>query len=224
MAPRGTSPPPIDLATVRMSGSTSSRSTANIRPVRTLPGTKHGISGQFSQVWQPDKVDMVIIREGTEGLYSGIGERDAARATDTRVITRRASERVIRKAFEVSRQRGKGAPADKKKRVTCIVKHNVLQGCRLFLETFRDVAKDFPDIEPDVATSPVERETAPAVTPVAVMLAAVCVWLPASLVNDHTASVPVIALAHEPVGESGCGAASTAASTWPASASTSASS
>jgi 3-isopropylmalate dehydrogenase len=124
---------------------------ANIRPVRCLPGTKHGISGQFSQVWRPDKVDMVIIREGTEGLYSGIGERDAARATDLRVITRRASERVIRKAFEVSRQRGKGAPADGKRRVTCIVKHNVLQGCRLFLETFRDVAKDFPDIEQDVA-------------------------------------------------------------------------
>ncbi|MBV8756678.1 MAG: isocitrate/isopropylmalate dehydrogenase family protein [Deltaproteobacteria bacterium] len=124
---------------------------ANIRPVRCLPGTKHGISGQFASVWQPDKVDMVIIRENTEGLYSGIGERDAARATDLRVITRRASERVIRTAFELSRQRGRGAPADKKKRVTCIVKHNVLQGCRLFLETFRDVAKDFPDVEQDVA-------------------------------------------------------------------------
>ena len=101
---------------------------ANIRPVRCLPGTKHGISGQFSQVWRPDKVDMVIIRENTEGLYSGIGERDAARATDLRVITRRASERVIRKAFELSRERGKGAPADGKQRVTCIVKHNVLAG------------------------------------------------------------------------------------------------
>jgi len=102
-------------------------------------------------VWRPENVDMVIIRENTEGLYSGIGERDAARATDLRVITRRASERVIRKAFEVSRQRGRGAPGDHKQRVTCIVKHNVLQGCRLFLETFRAVAKDFPDVEPDVA-------------------------------------------------------------------------
>src|SRR4051812_20531976 len=124
---------------------------ANIRPVRCFPGMKHGISGQFASVWRPDKVDMVIIRENTEGLYSGIGERDAARATDVRVITRRASERVIRKAFELSRQRGRGAPGDHKQRVTCIVKHNVLQGCRLFLETFRSVAKDFPDIEPDVA-------------------------------------------------------------------------
>jgi isocitrate/isopropylmalate dehydrogenase len=124
---------------------------ANIRPVRCLPGIKHGISGQFASVWRPENVDMVIIRENTEGLYSGIGERTAERATDLRVITRRASERVIRKAFELSRARDKGAPGDGKRRVTCIVKHNVLQGCRLFLEVFREVAKELPDIEPDVA-------------------------------------------------------------------------
>ncbi len=124
---------------------------ANIRPVRCLPGTKHGLSGRFREVWTPETVDMVIIRENTEGLYSGIGERTAERATDLRVITRRASERVIRKAFEVSRQRGKGAPVDGKLRVTCIVKHNVLVGCRMFLDVFREVAKDFPEIEQDVA-------------------------------------------------------------------------
>ena len=94
---------------------------------------------------------MVIVRENTEGLYSGIGERTRERATDLRVITQRASERVIRRAFEISRERGKGAPADGKKRVTCIVKHNVLQGCRLFLDVFRTVGKDYPDIEQDVA-------------------------------------------------------------------------
>jgi isocitrate/isopropylmalate dehydrogenase len=124
---------------------------ANIRPVRCLPGTKHGLSGKFREVWSPETVDMVIIRENTEGLYSGIAERTADRATDLRVITRRASERVIKKAFEVSRRRAKGAPGDGKLRVTCIVKHNVLTGCRLFLDVFREVAKDFPDVEPDVA-------------------------------------------------------------------------
>jgi 3-isopropylmalate dehydrogenase len=123
---------------------------ANIRPVRCLPGIKHGISGRFAEVWRPETVDMVIVRENTEGLYSGIGEKTAERATDLRVITRHASERVIRKAFELSRSRD-GAPGDHKRRVTCIVKHNVLQGCRLFLEVFREVAKDFPDIEQDVA-------------------------------------------------------------------------
>jgi len=124
---------------------------ANIRPVRCLPGTKHGISGAFKEVWSPDKVDMVIIRENTEGLYSGIGEKTADKATDLRVITRRASERVIVKAFELSRQRGKGAPGDGKKRVTCIAKHNVLQGCRLFVEVFKEVAKRYPDVEGELA-------------------------------------------------------------------------
>ncbi|HEY0194397.1 MAG TPA: isocitrate/isopropylmalate family dehydrogenase [Kofleriaceae bacterium] len=124
---------------------------ANIRPVRCLPGTRHGLSGKFREVWTPETVDMVIIRENTEGLYSGIGERGHDQATDLRVITRRASERVIKAAFELSRQRDKGAPGDGKKRVTCIVKHNVLAGCRLFLEVFREVAAGYPDIEPDVA-------------------------------------------------------------------------
>src|SRR6185295_19184255 len=124
---------------------------ANVRPVRCLPGTKHGLSGKFREVWSPQTVDMVIIRENTEGLYSGIGERTADRATDLRVITRTASERVIRAAFELSRRRDKGAPGYGKRRVTCIVKHNVLVGCRLFLEVFREVARHYPDIEPDVA-------------------------------------------------------------------------
>jgi len=124
---------------------------ANVRPVRCLPGTKHNISGSFKPVWSPEAVDMIMVRENTEGLYSGLGERTRDRATDIRVITERASERVIRRAFEISRERGKGAPADGKKRVTCIVKHNVLQGCRLFLDVFRKVGRDFPEIEQDVA-------------------------------------------------------------------------
>ena len=118
---------------------------ANIRPVRCLPGTRHGLAGRFREVWPPEAVDMVIIRENTEGLYSGIGERTPERATDLRVITRRASERVSRVAFELARRRAG------KRRVTCIVKHNVLQGCRLFLDVFREVAASYPDIAPDVA-------------------------------------------------------------------------
>ena len=125
---------------------------ANVRPVRLLPGVLHNLSGQRALVWKPENVDMIIVREGTEGLYSGVGERatDDSGATDLRVITRRASERVIRKAFQLSMARGRGAPKDKKKRVTCIAKHNVLQGCRLFVDIFREIAKEFPDVEPDV--------------------------------------------------------------------------
>lgn len=126
---------------------------ANVRPVRCLAGTKHGISGKFSEVWGPHNVDMIMVRENTEGLYSGQGfispEND--RAIDTRVITRAASERVIRRAFELSRARGRGAPGDGKKRVTCIVKNNVLYGCKLFHQVYREVAKDYPDVEQDVA-------------------------------------------------------------------------
>jgi 3-isopropylmalate dehydrogenase len=94
-----------------------------------------------------------MIRENTEGLYSGQGERaaDGSRATDLRVITRRASERVIRKAFELARERGRGAPADGKMRVTCVVKHNVLHGCRLFHDVYQEVAAEHPDVEKDVA-------------------------------------------------------------------------
>src|SRR5262245_33711463 len=126
---------------------------ANVRPVRCLPGMKHGISGTFREVWRPDRVDMVILRENTEGLYSGQSDTspDFRVAHDVRVITRPASERVIRRAFEVSRKRGKGAPADGKRRVTCIVKHNVLAGCRLFHDVFREIGEEFPDVEKDVA-------------------------------------------------------------------------
>jgi isocitrate/isopropylmalate dehydrogenase len=124
---------------------------ANIRPVKCLQGMKHGISGRFAPVWGPENVDMVIVRENTEGLYSGIGELGADRATDLRVITRRASERVIRTAFELSRARGHGAPGDKQKRVTCIAKHNVLQGCRLFVSVFKEVATEYPDVAAELA-------------------------------------------------------------------------
>jgi isocitrate/isopropylmalate dehydrogenase len=158
--PSPTSPGPVTMSDGKMAGWSPVIGNrlrldlyANVRPVRCLPGTRHAISGKSSPVWTSDKVDMVIVRENTEGLYSGEGERaaDGSRATDVRVITRHASERVIRRAFELSMQRGRGAPADGKKRVTCIVKHNVLYGCKLFLEVFREVAKEFPEVEPDVA-------------------------------------------------------------------------
>jgi len=128
---------------------------ANIRPVKLYPGVKHRISGRHVQVWQPGNVDMVFIRENTEGLYSGIGGvlepgGRGAVASDTRIITRAASERVIRLAFETAKQRN-GAPKDGKRRVTCIVKNNVLSGCRFFEEVFLEIGAGYPEIEKDVA-------------------------------------------------------------------------
>jgi len=129
---------------------------ANVRPVKLWPGVRHRIHGSNVTVWDARKVDMVIVRENTEGLYSGIGGFQMAGgrrnlAVDTRIITRKGSERVIRCAFELSRRRAKGAPKDGKKRVTAIAKDNVLKGCQLFLEVFHEVGAEYPDIEKDTA-------------------------------------------------------------------------
>jgi isocitrate/isopropylmalate dehydrogenase len=129
---------------------------ANVRPVKLYRGVSHRIHGKNHRVWDADKVDMVIVRENTEGLYSQVGGilapgGSAHVGIDTRVITREASERVIRYAFELSRRRGKGAPKDGKKRVTCIVKDNVLRGCQMFRDIFHEIGASYPDVEKDVA-------------------------------------------------------------------------
>jgi 3-isopropylmalate dehydrogenase len=128
---------------------------ANVRPVKLYPGVRARISGERKQVWDPANVDMLFIRENTEGLYAGMGGMLSPGgrtmvATDTRIITRAASERVIRLAFELARKRN-GAPKDGKRRVTCIVKNNVLDGCRFFASVFGEIGRAYPDIEKDVA-------------------------------------------------------------------------
>jgi len=129
---------------------------ANIRPVKLYPGVKHRIHGERREVWKPGLVDMIMVRENTEGLYSAAGGTLAPGgrgevAVDTRIITRRGSERIIRTAFELCRRRKRGAPADGKKRVTCIVKDNVLEGCRLFRDIFFEIGKEYPEIEQETA-------------------------------------------------------------------------
>lgn len=129
---------------------------ANVRPVKLFKGIKHKIHGEHRQVWSPDKVDMVFVRENTEGLYTGIGGRAGpvgkhVVATDTRLVTRLASERVIRHAFELARKRAKGAPSDGRMRVTALVKDNVLEGCRFFRDVFFEVAAEYPDVEAETA-------------------------------------------------------------------------
>ena len=128
---------------------------ANVRPVKLLPGIEHSIHGKHKPVWDADKVDMVIVRENTEDLYCGIGGvlragGVASVATDVRLITRAGSERIIRRAFELCRERP-AAPRDGVKRVTAIAKHNVLDGCRLFVEVFEAIGAEYPEIEREVA-------------------------------------------------------------------------
>jgi len=125
---------------------------ANVRPVKLYPGVKTMIHGTPRSVWEPDKVDMVVIRENTEGLYSGLGgifKRAGSEqiAVDDRIITREGASRVIKFAFDLARRRNKGAPEDGKLRVTCVVKDNVLQGCKFFKRIFNEVGERYPEVD-----------------------------------------------------------------------------
>src|SRR5256712_8739929 len=105
---------------------------ANVRPTQLYPNVRHKIHDAFKQVWEPGKVDFVIVRENTEGLYTptrGFLDRGGVEeiAVDSRVITWKVAERVIRFAFELSKQRN-GAPSDQKRRATRVGKSNCTAG------------------------------------------------------------------------------------------------
>jgi isocitrate/isopropylmalate dehydrogenase len=124
--------------------------------VKLYDGVRHRVHGSHKQVWEPGKVDMVFLRENTEGMYSQAGGKLSPGgrtdvAIDTRVITRRASEQIIRHAFELCRARPHGAPKDGKKRVTAIVKDNVLHGCQFFRDVFFEIGAEYPEIEKETA-------------------------------------------------------------------------
>ena len=128
---------------------------ANVRPTKLYPNVRHKVHDAFKSVWEPDKVDLVIVRENTEGLYTparGVLSRGGTDelAIDSRVITRKGAERVIRFAFELSKQRD-GAPGDGKKRVTCVDKSNVTAGDRLWRKVYDEVAAQYPGVERDYA-------------------------------------------------------------------------
>ena len=129
---------------------------ANVRPCRLFPGVKHRISGEYREVWSPQNVDMVFVRENTEDLYTPARGRlrrggETEVAVDTRIITRKGAERVVRFAFDLARGRARGAPGDGVRRVTCVDKSNVMEGCRFFRETFDRVGAEYPDIDRDYA-------------------------------------------------------------------------
>ena len=119
---------------------------ANVRPVKLYPGVKHKIHGNLVQVWDPDKVDYVVIRENTEDAYTGEVETiEGGRVTPIR-ITRAATERVTRYAFNLARRR------NRQKKVTCVDKSNIIGAHRFFRDVFREVGeKEFPDLTLDYA-------------------------------------------------------------------------
>jgi len=120
----------------------------NLRPAKLYQGVSCPIVGK-----KAGDIDLVIARENTEGLYAshgaGIILRDEV-ATDTLLITRKGTERIVRFAFEYARKRS-GAPLDGKRRVTCIDKSNVLKSYAFFRRVFDEVAKGYPEIERDYA-------------------------------------------------------------------------
>ena len=119
---------------------------ANVRPVKLYAGVKHKIHGELKQVWEPGKVDYVVIRENTEDAYTGETKEIAeGRITPIR-ITRRATERVVRYAFNLARRR------NKQLKVTCVDKSNIIGAHRFFREVFREIGqKEFPDLKLDYA-------------------------------------------------------------------------
>ncbi len=125
---------------------------ANVRPVMLFPNVQHRLSGVFKKVWAPENVNMVIIRENTEGFYFSQEKQTATKLNnqviDERIITRSGAERVIKFAFNLARTR-QGAPIDGTPRVTCVDKSNVLDGCRLFRSIFNSVASENSEIEAD---------------------------------------------------------------------------
>ena len=124
---------------------------ANVRPVKLLDGVWSPIKEKT-----PDDINMIIIRENTEGLYApqtrdnSEGENSSEIVIDRRVITRKGSERVARFAYELAKL-SSGAPIDGKQRVTCVDKSNLLPGCQLFRKSFNKVGEDFLDVEKDYA-------------------------------------------------------------------------
>lgn len=108
---------------------------ANVRPAISFPNTR----SRFRM-----GVDLITVRENTEGAYSGEGQQvseDGETAVLTQKITRKGSERIVRYAFELARKTGR-------RKVTVVHKANILKSTSgLFLKTAREVAALYPDIE-----------------------------------------------------------------------------
>lgn len=106
---------------------------ANVRPIKSFKG----INSRY------ENIDLVMIRENTEDLYKGIEYMiNPNMANGIKLITREASEKICRYAFDYAKNNGR-------KKVTAIHKANIMKYTDgLFLEAFRDVAKEYPEIEP----------------------------------------------------------------------------
>ncbi|MCL5105392.1 MAG: 3-isopropylmalate dehydrogenase, partial [Armatimonadetes bacterium] len=118
----------------------------NLRPVKLYPGVETPLKDKG-----PEDVDYVVVRENTEGLYTGAGgvlrkNTPNEVAVQESINTRMGVERCIRYAFEYCRKRNKN------NKLTLVGKTNVLTyAFDLWERAFYDVAKEYPDIKPDYA-------------------------------------------------------------------------
>ena len=105
---------------------------ANLRPVKNLPGVKSHF----------ENVDVVLVRENTEDLYSGLEHEVVPGVVESlKIITERASTRIARFAFQYAKSHGR-------KKIHAIHKANIMKlSDGLFLKSIRAVAKEFPEIE-----------------------------------------------------------------------------
>ncbi|WP_298439905.1 isocitrate dehydrogenase [uncultured Ferrimonas sp.] len=107
---------------------------ANVRPVLSLKGTQA----------RYDNVDIITVRENTEGMYSGAGQvmsEDGLIAEAKSIITREGAERICTFAYELARKEGR-------KKVTAVHKANIMKTTSgLFLQVAREVAERYPDIQ-----------------------------------------------------------------------------
>ena len=138
---------------------------ANVRPVKLYDGVHHKVHGVYKEVWRSSLVDLVMVRENTEGLYhsllrrmaqSAVGKKDEKLVIekfpglegevrwDPRPISRAGSERIHKFCFDLAERRSAklGVPQS----VTCVDKSNVLRGCQLFRSIFREIAESYPQI------------------------------------------------------------------------------
>jgi 3-isopropylmalate dehydrogenase len=127
----------------------------NVRPIKLFPGVRHKVSGSFMDIWQPGNVDYVVCRENTEEAYTGRsedmldGEGHVVGRRTPMEVTRSATERVCRYAYDLARRRKqRGYPG----KLTCVVKSNIIGAHRLFEEIYRELgAGEYAEIQQDVA-------------------------------------------------------------------------
>ncbi|MGB2599675.1 MAG: 3-isopropylmalate dehydrogenase [Candidatus Omnitrophota bacterium] len=118
----------------------------NLRPVKLYPGVWTPLKDKG-----PEDIDFVVVRENTEGLYSGVGGTMKENTADevaiqTSVNTYKGVERCLRYAYEYTKKR------NKRKQLTLVGKTNVLTyAFGLWEKTFKKMAKDYPDIKTDYA-------------------------------------------------------------------------